>query len=559
MVKALDRSALHLGSSPDDPSAAAINKVGRRGPSWRPTDTGWVAVAAFVAYIGFGLWIRYDLHYIIGDSLARTANAVYVIGGRDPHLGGIGFYWPPLHSLVQVPLIPLLQPFGRSELAGPIVSALSMAGTVAVLGALGRRLGTPWTVNLLASIVFAFSPLMIFYGANGMSEASFFFFVALAFYGYVGWTRSGSTATLATTALALAGAELIRYEALLLVAVLAVCGCVHLKRRRRSVIAAAALALPAVYAFVYLLVLQLVLVRDPLYFLKVGAGAAPKAEELLRYVPDAQNYPFSAVTWSLSRTIAFSPAIVLLGLVLVRPLLHRRSRGPLAREAFALAGAWLVYPALNAVLVLQGKSFGNSRYFVVCTLIGTVAALWLASEHLDEEGIPGRRGGRMARAALAILLVDLTAVVTTVAGTMPSYTKVEHEDVVFRAMLGESSEDRANDAANWQEWRRLADEVDPRLTGDRRLLADVSYAFPLVVFSNRVDHMIVTNDRDFQQVVADPGGRFQYVLVPRPGVVASSRVRDVVTPIIAGSPTSWRSLGDFDKVTLYEYIGPASP
>jgi len=524
-----------------------------------------VAVAAFVVDMGVALWIRFHLGYIIGDSLARTANAVYVIGGRDPHLGAIGFYWPPLQSLAQVPLIPILQPFGGSELAGPIVSALSMAATVAVLGALGRRLGTPRIVNLVISLVYAFSPLMVFYGANGMSESSFFLFVAVAFYGYVGWIRTGRTSALATAALALAGAELIRYEALLLIAVLAVCGGLHLRRVRRSLTAVVALALPGVSAFLYLLVLQLVLVRDPFYFLKVGKGAAPKPDELLRYVPDAQHHPLSALTWSLSRTVVFSPAILLLGLVLLRPLVHGRSRLPLAREALALTGAWLVYPALNAFLVLRGQSFGNSRYFVVCTLVGTIAALWLTSAEHDEPIMPKGPRGRVLHAkavtgVLAIALVTATAAGTAVAETLPSYTKVEHEDVVFRALsrapypTGERA--RVN---NWDSWRRLAHKVDPLLTGHKRLLADVSYCFPLAVFSRRVDHMIVTNDSDFEQIVADPTDRFQYILVPRPGVVASSAIRDIISPIVAAAPERWRSLGDFDKVTLFEYIGPPRP
>lgn len=556
MAVSLDRSALGLGAPADLPAEGASAQADRPRRRWRPTDTGWVAIAAFFVYILFALWIRFHLEFIIGDSLARTANAVYVIGGRDPHLGAVSFYWPPLHSLLQVPLIPLLQPFGRSELAGPIVSALSMAGTVAVLGALGRRLGTPRFVNLAISLLFAFSPLMIFYGANGMSEASFFFFVALAFYGYLGWTRTGRTAALGTAALALAGAELIRYEALLLIVVLAVCGGLHLRRIHRSLSAVVALALPGFFAFFYLLVLQLVLLKDPLYFLKAGKAAAPQPGALRFFVPDAQHHPLSAVTWSMSRAVVFGPAIILLGIVLLRPLLRSRPRRPVAREVLALAGAWLVYPALNAVLVLKGTSFGNSRYFVVCTLIGTVAALWLTSAEPQDQAVGRGRVGMPLRAGMAVALVALTSVVTTVAESIPSYAKVEHENVVFRAMVNNPD---PKGSTPWAQWRELAQEIDPRLTGENRLLADVSYAFPLAVFSKRVDHMIVTNDTDFKQVVADPEGRFQYVLVPRAGVVEASGVRDVVTPIVAGAPDRWRSIGEFGAVTLFEYVGPAAP
>src|SRR5438874_734088 len=70
------------------------------------------------------------------DGLSRTANAWYVIFSRDPHLSAIGFVWPILPSLVQIPLLPLVRPLGSPELAGWLMSSMSGAATLAVLAAI---------------------------------------------------------------------------------------------------------------------------------------------------------------------------------------------------------------------------------------------------------------------------------------------------------------------------------------------------------------------------------------------------------------------------------------
>ena len=63
----------------------------------------------------------------IGDALARTALASYVIQGRQPHLAAIGFVWNPIPSVLEIPFVLLLHLFGLQQLAGPAVSALAGA------------------------------------------------------------------------------------------------------------------------------------------------------------------------------------------------------------------------------------------------------------------------------------------------------------------------------------------------------------------------------------------------------------------------------------------------
>src|SRR5262249_23064910 len=78
--------------------------------------------------------------------LSRTVNSGYVIFSRDPPLSAIGFVWPVLPSVVQIPLLPLVRLFGMPELAGWLMSGISGAATLVVLAAILGQFGvTGWT------------------------------------------------------------------------------------------------------------------------------------------------------------------------------------------------------------------------------------------------------------------------------------------------------------------------------------------------------------------------------------------------------------------------------
>ena len=142
----------------------------------------WRGVVLFVGLtglyfaVGYLLVIRYDL--FDGDAASRVANAGYVLESRDPHLSAMGFVWNPLPSLVEIPILlferwwPELRTRG---LAGVIQSALFMAGAALMVRgiALDRGVGSGW--RRVAVAAFALQPMIIVYGASGMSEAALSF------------------------------------------------------------------------------------------------------------------------------------------------------------------------------------------------------------------------------------------------------------------------------------------------------------------------------------------------------------------------------------------------
>ena len=73
-------------------------------------EIGILTILCLAGYLWVGVWMRDDLHYFINDALARSTDGVFITVGRDPHLGAIGFFWPPLPQLIQGPIVPFLDP-----------------------------------------------------------------------------------------------------------------------------------------------------------------------------------------------------------------------------------------------------------------------------------------------------------------------------------------------------------------------------------------------------------------------------------------------------------------
>jgi len=206
---------LHLRLTAGRPSWAGVSRIGRRVTA-EDHESATLFGLALVGYLVLALLLVYVSQAIVGDAWSRVGNAYYMLFSRDPHLAAIGFVWNPLPSLAVLPLLPfsLIWPdLVGAGLAGKIVSALFMAAaTVEVAGTL-RDFGVRRLVRLILVGAFALHPLVVYYGANGMSEAPFLFFLVLIVRYLARWLEHRATRSLVIAALGLAGAYLTRYEA----------------------------------------------------------------------------------------------------------------------------------------------------------------------------------------------------------------------------------------------------------------------------------------------------------------------------------------------------------
>ncbi len=197
----------------DRPPAVAMVPVASTAPRRRRGVILFVGLTGVYFAIGYLLVMRYNLFDL--DGVSRVANAGYVIQSRHPHLSAIGFVWNPLPSLVEIPVLlldrwwPELRTHG---LAGVVQSALFMAGAALMVRriALDRGVGSGW--RRVAVAAFALQPMIIVYGASGMSEAAETFCMLWCARYLMRWSDGRNPVDLALAGLALGVGFTARYE-----------------------------------------------------------------------------------------------------------------------------------------------------------------------------------------------------------------------------------------------------------------------------------------------------------------------------------------------------------
>jgi hypothetical protein len=510
------------GSEPTEPASAAVEwpEIQRPGGGarlrrmLRPSEIKLLTVVALAGYVASGLWVRFSLHFWINDALNRSDDALYVTIGRDPHLGAIGFYWPPLPQLLELPFMPFLRPFGEEILAGPFMTAVCMAATIPVLARIGRRLGVGRVTTFLVCVAFAVTPDMIYTASNGMAESCFILSGAVTMLGFLTWIDTKSTSDLLVFSLGLSMLVMTRLEGPFIMIALVVIACLNLRNLKQSAWQALVIALPPAFCYGFWCLVQYILLGDPLFFLHQNGGAAPPAGQTFWLPSGLKGDPTRDLLWVGGWVVVLAPILFLLAATIVLKPWSRRTRGGLG--ILASLGAVL---SIQAYQAWSGPVFGDPRYFVMAVIFGAVAALWLAAGTTTL--LPGRLLLRApllaARGTWNVALVGLLvlgACTGSYALTSGRVTHVEHECSYFQygvaevvPFLGRTQEGKYQchrPVDGLAAWEHADHWVDAHLTSHDRILADNASNYPAGLFSTRPKLFIVRNDRDWSKTVAYP-------------------------------------------------------
>jgi hypothetical protein len=487
-----------------------------------------VFAASLTLYLVVASVLVFHVHALFGDALARVANASYVVSSRTPHLGAIGFVWPPLPTLVLVPFIPLRALFPalvRWGFAGNIVSAACMAGAVVVVRKLLVDLDAR-PVGLLTAL-FALHPLIVLYGANGMTEAMLILLLALAARGVLTWCRTNQPLALTGAGLALAGATLTRYESV--ASCIAVTAFVFVIGRRRfrdeqprpdvgpreataaGLTDAVLVALPSVVAITTWVLASWVITGSPLQeftsrygnssFVALGAGSQV-----------ARGWPY------LARQLLVLEPFLPLALIAAGIAAWRR------RDSAAAGLAAAIGPALafQVVAFLAGDTYGFLRYYVIVVPLTVVLAGIIASR---TSALSTR--WRQAVAAM-VALAAIGPGVGSAAIALTDPVVAPQEARVVRALRPglAISERQSQDLFGLEE--RVGHAIDGLNLRDGSVLMDVAFGFPIVLQSEHPKQFVIPSDRDFAATLADPSrSHVRYILVPDPqGLGAVDAVND---------------------------------
>ncbi len=497
-----------------------------RGIRWRLTEPQVLFIGLFAIYFAAACYLDLVANVIPQDALSHLENAERVLFSRDPHLAAIGFVWSPLPTLVLLPLVPLkfLWPqLTTVGLAGGIVSAVCMAAAVVQVRGMFMEMGLRRHVVLLLTIAFAFHPLIFLFAANGMTEAMQLMLLLMAVRYLARWLRDSGLNSLITTGIALSLAYFTRYEALAAaLGVMTVVAVTSLLRTRKqggsfwSVLCDVAIvAAPVTLAFLVWAFASWLITGHPFeQFASTYSNSAQLQAE-------GAKHPWSPSLIGLvaSQLGSLEPLAPLVAVLFV--VAYRRTT-TLAVAAFACLGSTFAFMALAE---LNGSIDNQLRYLIVFVPLSvTLAGASVAGATRPRDRIRRTRFVRLrleTTIALASVLCTTLALPVSARAILDPHVSSDLA-IGLQSIVSPSAYSDRGGHLNWVAERRAAADLDQLNLPPGSVLLDDFLGFSIVLASSNPHQFVITSDRDFQVILADPTGTgVRYILVPQPINVGS--------------------------------------
>lgn len=497
-----------------------------------------IFVVAFLAYLAVGLYLAMGVHFFIGDSLSRVQSAQSVLFSRDPHVSAIGFIFTPLTALVQLPLTaltPWWHPMTTEAVSASIMSAAFMAGSVMQVAGIARDRALPAGLTTGVIACYALNPMIVFYAANGMSEAPYLFFLAWASRRLIRWVDSDDVHDLVTAGVALGFAYLTRYDGAAAAAAAGLMvGVVTWRRRDRAnrtsrvILDVAIVGAPSVLAFLGWAITSWLITGNAFaqFTSEYGNSAIIAASG-----GSGSSTIGEALLFSMTELAILAPLLPLLFVAVLIVRHHRKRIYPLAAPV-AVIGAVLAFQILTYA---RGSTFGFLRFYMTVILLAAAVALLAVPARAI---VPTRRLGpraalpeidRRPRRSTAILAVSAVVVMavsigsTAVGMSSPHYAP---QEFALRSIVDpqpDSVDQRHLDAQrvvrSFSTERALAQWLDAQQLPEGSVICDTVYGFAVVAQSARPKQFVIPSDQDFTEILNNPADHgVQYMLaVPRSG------------------------------------------
>lgn len=506
------------------------------------TNARRVKVFAFCAslaiYIAVGYWLQVQQGFIIGDALSRVHSAQTVLHSREPHVAAIGFIFTPLTALIQIPAVffsPIWPALTKYAFAGTLMSAPFMAGAVVQIASMGIDRSLPRSYVAAITVLFALNPMIVFYGANGMSEAPFIFFTAWAVRRLVMWMADDDVHHLITAGgIAMAMSYLTRYDAVASIAVAGFLVAITTYRRAPDP--------PRVRRAL----LRLLIVSGPGFAAFVGWAAASwliTGEAFAQFTSQYGNTEILRQSGGGSRAglaAGFGFAAVCIGLL--APTLipiaiwaaRLRWRRPLWNVLIVPITMYGAILAFQAYSYADGATFGFLRFYMIAIPFAASVAMLAVPEGTlvawKRRGrfapdVPPLSGTRRVRAAYPAVAIALAIGLPTTAWAMTSERYAPQEYALGTVLVPDpydASQRRAAQkriAATFSTERALARYLDGLNLPESSVITDTVYGFAVVAASDKPRTFVIPSDSDFVRMLNDPAGNgVRYMLaVPRDG------------------------------------------
>jgi hypothetical protein len=518
-----------------------------------------VFLVSFLVYAAIGYKVVVLQHVVVPDGWSRLAHAYFVYYNDPPKLAAIGFIWPPLMTLVFMP-IAWIAPLSTSLAALPLTSAVFGAATVSVLDRLLASVGMRALLRYPVLAAFALNPMVLFYATNGMGEIVSLFLLTLALHALMSWHRTQEVRHLAVLSFALALGFLARYELLLWASAVGAFIAISLivRRARASAIEASLITylVPIVYATGLWMFLNWTIVGNPLYWLKSETSSETGVAVAGQVRPSALSALGDVLTLNAD---VFLPTIVA-SAALIAVWLYRRD---------GMAAGICIFLLLNAAFTgLLFYVSGNHQYLELRYNIRPMPAVIAAIAWLFL--ITKSQRGRNAIWAVSFTL--LLAVYPLTWRTMETSSGGFLEDAFVHALP--TFDDQTGTTAHVlgsqvrvgsTDERAMARYITHHVHGSDAILTDDAASFAVMLFDGRpgvyLDRIDV-GDTAWHRVLARPWGKVGYLLTsPRSAAGGSDlAIQRYPSLLHAEAPGFTRIYGN-SRYTLFRVArtNPAAP
>lgn len=535
-------------------------------------EGGSIALLVGVIYFIVALLLAYKYHVFEGDAVSRMANGWYVLFSRDPHLAAIGFVWNPLPSIIDLMFLlfkDLWPGLSNHDMAGALMSVTSMVGAVHQLRAALKEWGVAPLPRLILTLLFALNPMIVYYAANGMSEALYLFTLIATTRYFARWIRRNDLRSLVYAGIFMGLCYLAREEAVLPAVALGASVFLFACHRdsgqiRQKLMAGLTDTLIFVFPFAASLVswatVSYVITGEPFqqYTSQYGNSSQLLAQSIKAPpLAAALHHELVAITY-------LSPLLSLIAVVaLVRAV---SQRDPLVVAIIGGVGGGL---AFDMLAYAKGAIFDWYRFYIATIplgvlLLGTVVMARSPEQRAqragllgqtDDDGVfpmpprsvrpwPRRAAVQVGCAAVAVLAIGPSLPSSAIGMFNPKVGVEETEFLGFvfhRHLTEEDLETKQTYSAVL-----AIDGYIERLhlpNGDI-VVDNFSPCIPNVIVTMADPRVfVIPNDRDFQRVLADPlTFHTHYILEADPTALGS------LTAVNKLYPTLYDSGGGFAKL-----------
>ncbi len=489
-----------------------------------------------------GLYLNLRLHVVFGDALARSYHIYQVFFGTHPKLSAIGFVWPPMQTLVQLPFA-WISSIHYSGIIGNITSAIFFILSLFLLERIAKFFNVSTVVRYIGILLMFINPMMYLYGINGMSEIIGIFFYLLTLYFFLKYISSENILFLIVSAFGLSLGIMTRWEMFILLPIfLVILFAQHVTQYKIY------LSRFESNGILYIFPIACIIAGWLLISYFVTGNFFPAAEQIDNNLGDGLNHIVAKIDHlhlfmnGLAKVFFLAPLVPIISLL---AMIISKNKNRFLVATVLGSGLSLVFA--QVVLYTLGKTVGELRYFMFVIPTTWIVAMICISALKERFSIIAQK-----IITTAILLLVFLSSIT--AGYAMSNNQLNNQEYIVIDALK-----RGTNSSQYYNYEHAKD-IAAYLTNNihqGKILVDDKVGFSIIYFTQNSSLFIQSIDENFSNNLKFPfsNSDLKYFLVNKP-TSEGSGVEDIVNTtypnLFAEKESFTKLVHDFGDWKLFE-------